>query len=32
MSTTILAAVGVAAFVMYLLRRQSRLTSEESEF
>jgi hypothetical protein len=32
MSTTILAAVGVAAFVMYLLRRQSRLKSEESEF
>ena len=32
MSTTILAAVGVAAFVMYLFRRQSRLKAEENVF
>lgn len=32
MSTTILAAVGVAAFVMYLFRRQSRLKAEDNEF
>ena len=32
MTTTILAAVGVAAFVMYLFRRQSRLKAEDNEF
>ncbi len=32
MSTTILAAVGVAAFILYLLRRQARLKAEDNDF
>jgi hypothetical protein len=32
MSTTILGVVGVAAFVLYLLRRQARLKAEDNEF